>query len=436
MKKNPSNLVQIGEIHYHNSDLLLGCYLDVPVANSQEQTYNIIISGWVMAVEHKILGIWFTNNTLVPEVLRSAQPVLPRPDVAAIYPERPEANNCGFSVILSALGLPVESNINVVIVLEGDIRVIAVTINIKRLHLMRASYKSQLNPLMITSLGRSGSTWLMRLLMQHPAIVAHNSYPYEAYFAKYWLHNLFKLLSDPINYLNQIQADKLFQLNNDWTHSHIHNDEQIKSWFNHNYVRQAANFCTQAMDSIYLDIATAQGEKNRQLRYFMEKFGPSHSNVLLNELMPNSREIILVRDFRDILCSSLQFNDKIKTQDFGLEAGTEEEQLIATTKFRANSLLTYWQNCDSEVYVVNYEDLILNPQHSLTQICVYLGIKANKSIITKILHNAQNNKEFQQHTTSKNAADSIGRWQRELSPFMQTKLQQALQEELQAFGYL
>jgi hypothetical protein len=59
---------------------------------------------------------------------------------------------------------------------------------------------------MVTSLGRTGTTLLVSLLASHPAVVAHRTYPYEIFPAKYWLHML-RVLAEPANHRESSQAE-------------------------------------------------------------------------------------------------------------------------------------------------------------------------------------------------------------------------------------
>ena len=58
--------------------------------------------------------------------------------------------------------------------------------------------RGQVQPLVLSSLGRSGSTWLMKMFAAHPEIVTMRRFPYESSPGKYWMHAM-KVLSDPAN---------------------------------------------------------------------------------------------------------------------------------------------------------------------------------------------------------------------------------------------
>ena len=74
------------------------------------------------------------------------------------------------------------------------------------------------------------------------------------------------------------------------------------------HVADLATFAQQRIDAVYRQVA-ALGDGRAE--FFAEKCLPE-GNVpqLLRELYPDAREVFLVRDFRDMLCSIRAFNEK------------------------------------------------------------------------------------------------------------------------------
>ena len=79
---------------------------------------------------------------------------------------------------------------------------------------VQSGFEPRLQPLMLTTMGRAGTTWTMRLLSEHPEIVVHRWHPYELRTARYWWHML-KTLSEPRDPHHSAQADR-FQTNKQW----------------------------------------------------------------------------------------------------------------------------------------------------------------------------------------------------------------------------
>ena len=76
---------------------------------------------------------------------------------------------------------------------------------------LTTAYAPRLQPLLVTSLGRMGTTLLMRMLAAHPGVVTYDRPPYEARGGKYWLHVL-KTLAAPADASKRVGAPMEFHL--------------------------------------------------------------------------------------------------------------------------------------------------------------------------------------------------------------------------------
>src|SRR5687767_442500 len=128
-------------------------------------------------------------------VLAMSTPGLPTPEVGARLPDVPGAEACGFTLLVDTLGLPQRFEFRVRAALPDGSRVKVAAIGGERRALTTA-YAPRLQPLLVTSLGRMGTTLLMRMLAAHPAAVVYARPPYEARGGKYWMHVL-KTLAAP-----------------------------------------------------------------------------------------------------------------------------------------------------------------------------------------------------------------------------------------------
>src|SRR5207249_11578354 len=84
-----------------------------------------------------------------------------RPDVAAAFPDVPDAGSSGFHALLNSLLLDPDFDLNVEAVFEDGARVEIATIKGRR-EPLRSQFQSQCQPLMVTAPGRTGSTLLVR----------------------------------------------------------------------------------------------------------------------------------------------------------------------------------------------------------------------------------------------------------------------------------
>ena len=184
---------------------------------------------------------------------------------------------------------------------------------------VQSGFEPRLQPLMLTTMGRAGTTWTMRLLSEHPEIVVHRWHPYELRTARYWWHML-KTLSEPRDPYHSAQADH-FQTNKQWIGYNPFYPEPIAvtpglgEWMGRDYIEDLARFCQRSAEETYLRIAAGQGQSH--VKYMAEKHRADNLPWLVWELYPKAKEIFLVRDFRDVYSSMLAFNQKFGRRAFG-----------------------------------------------------------------------------------------------------------------------
>ena len=122
--------------------------------------------------------------------------------IGQALPDVPHKRRCGIHANISSLALPPHFNINVRANFEdGTHRKIA-SLRGTRSRL-RSRFDPLLQPLLVTRLGRSGSTLLMRLLAAHPEIAVHHPRTTEPRVACYWA-SILTALAEPAAYLRQI----------------------------------------------------------------------------------------------------------------------------------------------------------------------------------------------------------------------------------------
>jgi len=279
---------------------------------------------------------------------------------------------------------------------------------------------------------------LMRLLAEHPDVVAHRAYPYEARCASYWIHTL-KVLSDPANHFESAHPDNFMNTMHwvghppSYTPS-ITSHPRLRSWFGRSYAEKLAAFIQEAIESFYQQVAASQDQDEPQ--YFAEKYNPGHVPWLIWELYPQAREIILVRDFRDVFCSILATNTKRGRADFGRQLASSDEDYIQHLRNSAARLLQSWKKRAGQVTLVHYEALIMQPIETLGALVSYLGFDSSSSTVQSMLERAWvDTPELQQHRTTSDPKASIGRWRRDLDASLQAQCKQAFGEILGEFGY-
>ena len=278
----------------------------------------------------------------------------------------------------------------------------------------------------------------MRLLSEHPAIVAHRLHPFESRSGSYWMHML-RVLSQPADFVHSAHPDN-FQYNMFWVGHHPSHTPQLSShpntsrWLGGDYVEDLAGFCQRSIEAFYKQIASDQAQ--HAPAYFAEKYTPGHIPPLIWELYPAARELFLVRDFRDMFSSILAFNAKRGSAGFGRESVVTDEDHAKSLRFSAQRLLKSWRSRSEQARLVRYEDLVLSPEKTLAGVFEYVGLASDSAVVQGILQRAsQDASEMRQHRTALSPAASVGRWKHDLSPALQAACTGAFGDILQEFGY-
>jgi len=420
---------------YDQSVQLIGYGIDIPAADQSFDWPLITIAGWVIGKDEPIREVevaLLAEN----EVLQILPVNIPRPDVASFLPHVPQSENSGFYGYLSAIGLPKQFEI-VISAIDFNKTVIPLANVVFESDPEDYRYRDfvRLQPIMLNALARSGTTWLARLLIAHPEVVGYPVYPYEMHAASYWLHAC-RVLTTPSNRVGIAHPDLFwFDL------QHISSppfysafNEDLLKWFNDTYVNLIALEYKSTIQSFYDYIAKKL--KKKKARYFVEKQTVPNRSWLIYDLYSKPREIFLVRDWRDVFCSIIAFNNKRGVVTFGRE-GMESDAAFAYRLGAdiANLRREYHTRADRAL-LVRYEELLLNPEHELKRILDYIGVDATLSTIRAMLRQANKpDPLLQQHRTSRSERESIGRWKRDLSPELQEVVNAVFREHLEAFGY-
>jgi hypothetical protein len=408
--------------------------LDAPRIGGRN-VYDIEVAGWVLGAGQPAREIEIHQGG---NVLRRAPLDQQRPDVAREYPDVPGSGMAGFRTWVSVVGLEPGVDLQLRAVMEDGTRSRLAGVSLRHLAI-QSGFEPQLQPLMLTTMGRAGTTWTMRLLSEHPEIVVHRWHPYELRTARYWWHML-KTLSEPRDPHHSAQADR-FQTNklsigyNPFYPEPISVTPGLGEWMGRDYVEDLARFCQRSAEEAYLRIAAGQGQTN--VRYMAEKHRADNLPWLVWELYPKAKEIFLVRDFRDVFSSMLAYNQKFGRRAFGPDHIETDEQFA---HFLRNStirnLSRSWPKRQDRAHLIRYEDLITRPREVLAAVLEYLELDASDSTVAGMLDRASaENPEMKQHLTSTDVSTSLGRWKASLSPEMQSVANTAFGDVLQQFGY-
>jgi hypothetical protein len=417
-------------------DLLRGSHIDVPNAGDQGDLYVMDVVGWVvgLAAPVKAVELVYHGRPIRACAVRGVREDVAR-EVGA-----PAGTECVFHARASLVGMKEEFELIVQAVLDDGRRAAIGRVHARHRPL-RTGYEPQLRPIMLTCLGRSGTTWLMRLLASHPEIVVYRRHPYESAFAKYWVHML-RVLAEPSNHLYSSEPTTFHNYlwyvgNNPYHDEGIADQPVLREWFGRDYVERLAAFCQSSVDSWYQTVAATQGQAPPT--YFAEKhLWPNYIPVLMWELYPSAKEVFMVRDFRDMTLSMLAFDRKRGFPGFGRpEGATDAEYVRGELSAMAHDISRSWESRRHKAHLVRYEDLVLESEAALAGLFEYLELDAGSAAVRQVLAGAGagDAPELSAHRTSAGLRDSVGRWRREPDQDLVALCEEAFAGPLELFGY-
>jgi hypothetical protein len=291
---------------------------------------------------------------------------------------------------------------------------------------------------MITTLGRTGSNALTRVLDAHPQIVAFPPFRYEPRAGTYWM-GILRALSEPASYRRQIEAagrlDALWWLGREGPVPRKTPEGELDRWLGVEGVEALASFCQSRVDALYGQVAE-QASKEAAV-YFAEKFRPDSAASLMRELHPQGRELIVVRDFRDMLSSMLAFNEKRGVEGFRRDrAASDVEYIEQNIGNSAWALANAWERRSDQAHLVRYEDFVLRPRETLQSLLDYLALDSSEATIDEALGAASKpHQAADAHRTADSPESSIGRWKNDLNADQKRACDAVLGPALETFGY-
>jgi hypothetical protein len=416
-----------------DNEALAGFSIDRPNQGEQFDVYDLTVAGWVIGRDIPATAIEILGEGLLT---RWAPLDEPRGDAAARFPDAAIRDHVGFRTRIGLLGLRPGAPIVVRAVLQDRRRIPLCQLSLRR-RPVRADYAPTLQPLMLTTLGRAGTTWTMRLLGEHPRIVIQRYYPFELRAARYWLHAL-KLMAEPQDlyrsaHPDSFQGERHFLGYNPNYPVPLLRTPGVAEWVGRDQIERLAAFTLQSIDECYTRIAAAQDQP--EAIYFAEKHRPDHVPWLARELYQAPREIFLVRDFRDVLASMVAFEQAQGRDLFGATLIGARALANQLKNGVISKLAGAWTTRRDTAHLVRYEQLIQDPESTLQRLLTFLDLEHDSTTIAGMIERASlENPEMAQHRTSASAAASIGRWRTSDAEF-RAICEEHFQAGLSVFGY-
>ena len=345
--------------------------------------------------------------------------------------------SCGFSFLVGCTAQPREFDLQLYAEFEDGTRTRLAGIRGRRSQL-RSSFEPTVQPLLVTTLGRSGSSVLVQALEGHPEIAAYHPFAADPRPAAYW-SSVFRELSDPDSSVRQLAHGRLpDRAERGWwlggaEPQESFEDDPLERWMGVDHVLSLAGYCQDRIESVYAKIGEESGLVPG---YFAEKARPDAITATLRELYPRSREVILVRDWRDVFCSMRSYSAIRGVQLFGRDRHGGDEEHLRALRAAIEELMRHRDAHRDRSHTVRYEDLVLDPQPTLAGVLEYLELEHGPELVAAICEPVHDSgPEGEAHRTTASGTRSIGRWREELGAELRSRCGEELGPLLAELGY-
>jgi hypothetical protein len=286
------------------------------------------------------------------------------------------------------------------------------------------SQRHDLGAIMITAPGRSGTTLMMSHLARSPQVCVAETPPFEVRHISYWA-TVASTLTSPADYDRSTHPDHLegdgFKVGSNPFSQNSFADafrskELAAEYFGSYSVAQLHELARKMIVEYYLRLMDDQPKLNATL--FAEKCNNLHrpTRMFARQIFPNLKEILLIRDPRDLLCSQLSYFRQTT------------DRLIPDITHAVRQIMGILADESTLVKTIKYEELIQNPETTLAGLARWLEIDLEP-------HSARSADVFKAHGTSGSPEASIGRWKADLPPELREKCSSAWHDFLESFSY-
>ena len=406
---------------------------------SGDHASSISLFGWCVSRTGRPLTVEFHLQGIP---LASAPLHIPRPDVVAALGRPDTPLHCGFHLRLSKLVLPPGAALDVMMAEargDGEVRVpLGVLAGLPPPRIATA-YAERHQPLLLLGLGRSGTTYAMRLLGGHPGILVPGGHPYEMR-PPVWLWHAAQVLSAPgadasmhPDGFESRDADRLGYnpyRSRDWEDAA--GAEAVVRWQEEGLPAAAIEFCKRQVDEF---VRCCTAVRPVPPRYVAQKMLVSLTRHFVRNIYPGAREVFLVRDFRDVWLSARSFNRQRGSTSFGREGFADDLKWLRGLGFSTRQLRLAHLAAGQDALTLRYEDLMRNPAPAVTRMLAALGLDPTPELVRHLVAAAgTRDRDAEGHRTS-GPEGTLDRWRTEMTPEEKSAAAEAFGEDLRYFGY-
>jgi len=281
-----------------------------------------------------------------------------------------------------------------------------------------------MTPILVTAPGRSGTTLLMGLLARAPDIVAAELVPYEVRLISYHAA-AFHVLTAPADLERSTHPDRLegdgFHVGFNPFHSPQYAQAfrapgPVRDYFDQFAPDRLAACARDLIEQFYRRLAR---DKGKQAKFFAEKGNNLHkpTRMFTRRAFGRARELVIVRDPRDVLCSHMAY--------FSSSADKAFTQLTHAGK----QLLAIREEAREDIHILRYEDMVRGDEACFAAMSAFLGVSIEPDAGDK------GQEVFRRHGTSVSPEASVARWRGQLPEALKARCASDWADFFVAFGY-
>ncbi|MGE5090524.1 MAG: sulfotransferase family protein [Candidatus Levyibacteriota bacterium] len=262
---------------------------------------------------------------------------------------------------------------------------------------------TRFSPILVNALPRSGTTWFVSLLSEHPGMLAYPQYPFEVRHSVYAM-SLLRTLTNPYSDPAERRELRLLVDRNLVGGSPYYTGflQDLVPWYATTYGEEVMAFVRGSVEAFYRHVRTRGGWGKRRARHFVEKFPGRLPALAMRWIFPAVREIYLVRNPFDVMASIFRFNQRRGYPDFGEEVHGRSEALFRHVALANREELAFFEErCrDGSGTIVRYEDLRADTPGTLRAILKWLGVDHSDRVIRSMIDGADR-RHFPEHVTNR-----------------------------------
>lgn len=278
---------------------------------------------------------------------------------------------------------------------------------------------------------RSGTSLFRLMLNSHSMI---NATP-ECGFLHWWYKkyadwDLSCVTSNRLDeYISDLESSKRIE---DWKMDYAQLKEKIVQENPDNYAKLG--------EIVYVFYGEQKGKKAKVIadknNYYINHFND------LNEIWPDAKYILVIRDGRDVACSYLNIETLVTNSPYKPKLSTDIKTIAKEWLTNNQNVLSFLESLNNNQFmVIRYEDFVTNSELYLTKVCNFLGLNFESNMLNYYIKNAKEQDEplssldWKKKTLEKPDKDNIGKYKMELEKQSIEEFNTTATDLLQKFNY-